>query len=157
MTDEQKKQFTLRISQANKSELVIILYDIFVAYAKDAISYSAPFNEKKYHSSVAKARDTVGELIASVNPVNKLATNYRSLYGYALRQLSAVDVNRDTKIIEQLISMMTSLKDAYQVVVEKDSSPAVMGNVQSVYAGLTYGKNTLTENLADTDNRGFFA
>ena len=33
-----------------------------------------------------------------------------------------------------------------------------MNNSQTVYAGLTYGKNVLTENMADQGaNRGMFA
>lgn len=157
MTKEQKQQFTLRISQANKSELVIILYDIFVAFADDAMASIDPFEESSFHTSIAKAKDTVSELIESVNPENVLAPNYRSLYGFALRQLTSVDINHNPEILKQLKGMILSLKEAYLSVSKEDHSPAVMGNVQEVYAGLTYGKSTLTENISGSDNRGFLA
>ena len=51
--------------------------------------------------------------------------------------------------------MVTSLRNTYELVSKKDTSPAVMGNVQNVYAGLTYGRDQLNENLENTDNRGF--
>ena len=36
MTDEKKQQFLLRISQANKTEMIVILYEMFLIYLKDA-------------------------------------------------------------------------------------------------------------------------
>lgn len=51
---------------------------------------------------------------------------------------------------------MSKLHDAYEKVGEQDTSGPIMENTQTVYAGLTYGKNTLTENLYDQgSNRGF--
>ena len=40
MTAEQKKEFTRKISQANSSELIVILYDIALVYVKESISLS---------------------------------------------------------------------------------------------------------------------
>ena len=36
MTDEAKKEFTLRISQANKSQMVVIIYEILLEHLQDA-------------------------------------------------------------------------------------------------------------------------
>ena len=36
MTDDLKQAFTLRISQANKSQMVVILYEMLLAYVQDA-------------------------------------------------------------------------------------------------------------------------
>ena len=36
MTKELKQQFTLRISQANKSQLVVILYEMMITYLDEA-------------------------------------------------------------------------------------------------------------------------
>lgn len=157
MTKEQKQEFTLRISQANKSGLVVILYDIFLAYLQDALDAVAEKNTEQYHVSVKKARDTIGELMHSLNSESSLSGNYASLYGFTLRQLTKADSSKDTKILRQLQTMVASLRETYEKVSKSDTEPAVMGNVQSVYAGLTYGKNNLTENLDQPGNRGFLA
>ncbi len=157
MTDEQKKQFTLRISQANKSELVIILYDMFGVFIGDALQSLEPPHEEAFQSGITKAKETVQELMASVNPDHNLATNYRSLYGFAQRRLTSAGINHDAAILIQLKNMMESLKKGYLPISKQDTSDAVMGNVQSVYAGLTYGKHTLNENIQTTNNRGFLA
>ena len=39
MTAEQKKEFTRKISQANSSELIVILYDIALVYVKESIRF----------------------------------------------------------------------------------------------------------------------
>ena len=36
MTKEMKQNYTLRISQANKSELVVIVYEMLLTYIEDA-------------------------------------------------------------------------------------------------------------------------
>ena len=36
MTKECKQQFTLRITQANKTEMIVILYEMLLVYLKDA-------------------------------------------------------------------------------------------------------------------------
>ena len=36
MTDEVRKNFTMRITQANQSGLVVILYEMYLAYLDDA-------------------------------------------------------------------------------------------------------------------------
>ena len=50
MTKEQKQEFTRRISQANKSGMIVILYDIFLAYIQDALDERD--NQSVYHASI---------------------------------------------------------------------------------------------------------
>ena len=52
---------------------------------------------------------------------------------------------------------MQSLHDSFEIISKQDTSGPVMGNTQTVYAGLTYGKTDLNVSLSDPDNRGFFA
>jgi flagellar protein FliS len=153
MTKEQKQEFTRRISQANKSVMIVILYDIFLAYIQDALDMRE--DSKMYHTSIRKAKDAIGQLLNSINPDNPLAGNYISLYGFILRQLARADSSKDQDILRQLQSMVASLRNTFEQVSQKDTSPAIMGNVETVYAGLTYGRDQLNENLENTDNRGF--
>ena len=52
--------------------------------------------------------------------------------------------------------MVEKLTIAYKQIEGQDETGPVMGNTQTVYAGLTYGKEDLMENIADpTANRGF--
>lgn len=153
MTNEQKQEFTRRISQANKSEMIVILYDIFLIYVRDALD--ADEKPELRHISINRAKDTIRELMNSINPESPLASNYRSLYTFILHQLAKTDASKDREILRQLQAMVTSLRNTYKKVSDMDHSPAVMGNVETVYAGLTYGRGQINENLQNADNRGF--
>lgn len=55
-------------------------------------------------------------------------------------------------------AVITRLRDAYREVAAQDESTPVMENSQEIYAGLTYGRDSLTENMAyESTNRGFRA
>ncbi|MBE5872027.1 MAG: flagellar protein FliS [Lachnospiraceae bacterium] len=153
MTNEQKQEFTRRVSQANRSEMIVILYDIFLVYVRDALD--AGEQTQLRHAGISRAKDTIRELMSSINSESPLASNYRSLYTFILHQLAKADASGDREILRQLQMMVTSLRNTYKKVSDMDKSPAVMGNVETVYAGLTYGRGQINENLQNADNRGF--
>ena len=54
------------------------------------------------------------------------------------------------------IKMLIELKESYEKIASQDTSSPVMENTQMVYAGLTYGKNSLNIDLSDQGiDRGF--
>ena len=53
--------------------------------------------------------------------------------------------------------ILTRLYKSFVEVAKKDESGQIMSNTQPVYAGITYGKYSLTENCMELDSqRGFF-
>ena len=57
--------------------------------------------------------------------------------------------------LQDIRKVIAPLCDAYRQIQDQNSSGPVMNNSQTVYAGLTYGRNQLTENMADQgSNRG---
>ena len=58
--------------------------------------------------------------------------------------------------IENIKTIVLKLEEAYKEAAKTDNSPAIMGNTQQVYAGLTYGRGTLNESMGNPlENRGF--
>ena len=158
MTKELKQQFTLRITQANKSELIVILYDMILAYVDEAKEAFTEQNRAAFHDAIRKIRGCNQELIASLNLEYEPAMNLLSLYIYVNRELVHADVRNDIEPLNHVVKVISGLKEVYEIVASKDTSGAVMQNAQTVYAGLTYGKGELTENMADQGlNRGFLA
>ena len=133
MTKEMKQNYTLRISQANKSELVVIVYEMLLTYIEDAKA----------------AHGCIRELMASLHMDYVLAGNLLSLYVYAVKLLSKAKLHNSTKELAEVEKMMRKLHDAYATVSKEDTSGSVMENTQTVYAGLTYGKNQLMESLGN--------
>ncbi|MCX4351599.1 MAG: flagellar export chaperone FliS [Lachnospiraceae bacterium] len=158
MTKELKQQYTLKITQANKTQLVVILYEMFLIYVEEAKCAHEKEDRKGFREGIRKSRGCLKELMASLHFEYEPAMNLLQLYLYVNRELARADIHNDTKELDHVKAVMTKLHEAYQKVSEQDTSQPVMVNTQTVYAGLTYGKHTLTENLSDQgSSRGFRA
>lgn len=158
MTSELKKEYTLRISQANKTQLIVILYEMFLIYADDAKKALLDEDNKRLQEEIGRARGCLKELMNSLNFDYPLAANLLSLYVYISRELVEASLHHNGESLEHAIYVIGELYHAYVRIADQDTSPAVMSNSQAVYAGLTYGKGQLTESMADQGaSRGFWA
>ncbi len=158
MTKELKKEYTLKISQANKTQLITILYEMLLIYAGEAKESHGREDRAGFREGIRKARGCVNELLASLNFQYGLAANFLQLYMYINRELAKAEVRNITEPLENIEKVVGQLHAAYEKLGEMDTSAPVMSNVQTVYAGLTYGRNSLTENLTDQGiDRGFRA
>ncbi len=158
MTREQKQEFTLRISQANPTEMVVILYDMLLAYVKDGQEALKEGEKTNFRAAVRRARGCVSELMNSLNLKYEPAPAMLGLYGFCVRRLAAAEAGNSKAPLKEIERVIIPLRDAYGKIADQNSAGPVMGNSQTVYAGLTYGRNSLTENMTDQGaNRGMFA
>ena len=158
MTDAKKQEFTLRISQANKSQLVVILYELFFFYIEEAEASFEEGNVTDYASELGKAHDCLNELIASLNMEQELAQSLLKFYFYVSARIGAAIGSRDPEILKDPKRLMMRHYEIYKADAVNDTSAPVMGHAQTVYAGLTYGKSDLNVNREDgSANRGFYA
>ena len=152
MTKECKQQFTLRITQANSTQLIVILYEMLLCYLEDG---EAAQNREELKEAVRKARGCVNELIQSLHLEYEPAPALMQLYLFCIRRLAACESRGDIQALADIKKVIQPLRDAYAQIEELNDGGPVMNNPQTVYAGLTYGKNTLTENMTDQGaNRG---
>ena len=158
MTKELKQQFTLKITQANKTQLIVILYEMLLAYVAEARNAHEKGNRAGFRDSIRKARGCLKELMASLHFEYEPAMNLLQLYLYANRELARADIYNRVEELSHVEMVVKKLHEVYASIGEQDTTAPVMENAQTVYVGLTYGKNDLTENLADQgSNRGFRA
>lgn len=158
MTDEQKQEFTRKISNANKTSMIVILYEMVLVYVGDAKKALKAQDKESLHREIQRAKACIKELQNSLNFENNLAVNYFEIYLYLRRELSRADVAGNITALDNVCDIVTELHETYLKISEADISKPVMENTQAVYAGLTYGKNSLNESLASQDvDRGFRA
>lgn len=156
MTREKKQELTLRISQANKTQMITILYEMVLLYIEEAQEASEKNDDAAFKTSIKKIRGCMNELTSSLNFEYELAQNLLQLYLYVNRELVQASIHSDSGRLENIRAVIQKLQEAYRQIEGQDTSKPVMGNAQTVYAGLTYGRNTLTENISDPyGNRGF--
>lgn len=158
MKKEDRQQFTLRITQANPTELVVILYEMLLCYLEDAESALEAGETAQFRDAVRKSRGCLNELLGSLDLRYEPAPALQRLYLFCIRRLARGEQRRDRELLAEIRRVIVPLRDAYRQIAAQNSAGPVMNNSQTVYAGLTYGRNTLTENMADQgSNRGILA
>lgn len=168
MTDELKQAFTLRISQANKSQMVVILYEMILAYVQDAEAAINAIHEKNeakqpilddkiaLKEAIRKARGCNCELMESLDLEYEVAGRLLSLYTYVNRELIMSEIRRSEENLEHVERVIKPLLKAYREVAKSDTDSPIMTNTQSVVVGLTYGPLSVSETVTGQEaNRGF--
>ena len=157
MTSEVKQQFTLRITQANSTELVVILYEMLLDYLQESEEALSASDKAAFHEGLRKTRSCLNELMSSLHMEYEPAPTLLQLYLFCLRRLAAGEAKGELQPLKEVEQVMRPLHDAYRQIAAQNNGGPIMGNSQTVYAGLTYGRSTLTENMADQGaNRGMF-
>lgn len=160
MKAESVKIFTRRITSANKSEIIVIIYDIIeenLALAKKAL---AEGDRETYRNEIKQAISFVKELLVSLDMNYEVSKNLASLYIYVSRCLNFALVSGKKEEIESAEKVLRKLGDSFREVAKTDESKPVMENTQRVYAGITYGRGLdLDETLVAPamESRGFRA
>lgn len=160
MKAESIKIFTRRITSANKSEIIVIIYDIIeenLALAKKAL---AEGDRETYRNEIKQAISFVKELLVSLDMNYEVSKNLASLYIYVSRCLNFALVSGKKEEIEAAEKVLRKLGDSFREVAKTDESKPVMENTQRVYAGITYGRGLdLDETLVAPamESRGFRA
>lgn len=158
MKAESVKIFTRRITSANKSEIIVIIYDIIeenLALAKKAL---AEGDGETYRNEIKQAISFVKELLVSLDMKYEVSKNLASLYIYVSRCLNFALVSGKKEEIKAAEKVLRKLGDSFREVAKTDESKPVMENTQRVYAGITYGRGLdLDETLVAPamESRGF--
>lgn len=156
MKREQIVDFTRRISQCNRGELVVIMYDIFFAYAKDANDAYKAEDWEAYKEALRRGQRAIEELISALDFQYDLAKDLYSIYVFCRNSLAKAMYKRNITDLKDAERLMGKLYDGFVHAAKEDTSAPLMRNTQQVYAGYTYGRENLTETCQDSDtSRGF--
>lgn len=156
MDKETKQMFTRRITQANGTQLVVILYEMLLVYLEDAQTAHCQQDSEEFCRNLQAARGCIGELRESLSFEYEIARNLFSIYCFADRTLAGDIAGGRAEQIDALQAIFTKLRDAFDTVSGMDTSAPLMDNIQDVYAGITYGRTDVNESLANYDaGRGF--
>ena len=151
-----KQIFTRRITQANRTQLVVILYDMILTYLKDAATAQEIGCEQEFKKDMQCARNCISELRGSLDFNYDLARNLFAIYAFADRELAHDMRGISAEQLVQITGMFQKLRDAYHTISKEDQSQPLMENAQDVYAGFTYNRTDVNESLLQYGTaRGF--
>ncbi len=157
MTNEQQQYFTRKITQANRSGLLLIKFEMLFAYFDDICEAYEKDEKEMLKASVRKADAVLKSFQATLDFNYELSPKLYALYDYHRRQLAKVLMKHSLAELETSRDMLNQLYKAFQEAAAQDDSRPLMQNAQQVYAGYTYGKHDLNESYDMQASRGFLA
>ncbi len=156
MTDEEKKVFSLRISQSNKTEIVVITYEIILNYIQSA---NVCFGENDFQGTVRNLQKTkhfINDLISNLDLKYAISYELLNLYRYSNKIIQNCIIKRNMDNMQVVEHIMSSLMKSFAEVAKQDTRGAAIQSGVKVIAGLTYGNNSkLNEVCYSFDKKGF--
>lgn len=155
MKDEIRLNFQRRLSQCNKGEMIVIMYDILFAYMDEAKEEHRSGNYTGYKEAIKQGQKTLDMLMNALDFHYDISKELYRLYVTSKNLLAKAIYQNRTDGIDEAEEIMRRLYVGFCEAAKSDNSAPLMQNVQKVYAGMTYGRSSLNENLMDNNNRGF--
>lgn len=157
MKDSLRQDFQRRLSQCNKGEMIVIMYDIVFAYLDEAKIEHENGNYEGYKEAVKKGQKSIEALIKGLDFSYEISKELHRLYVTSKNLLAKAIYQNRTDGIEEAEKILKRLYSSFCEAAKSDTSGPLMRNTQKVYAGMTYGKSSLNENFINDNNRGFLA
>lgn len=157
MKKELVQEYTLRITQASRSELIVIMYEIILNDLASARESYEKQDMQTYDRELLHAGRFLSELMGSLDYSVPLSYRLMSLYIFTNKELTMARIKKNPELLDGVEDVIEKLKAAFHKVSEEDTSGPVMQNTQQIYAGLTYGRGTLNEMYVNGNEarRGF--
>ena len=82
MKKDEIQTFSYRISQANKTQLIVIMYDMAIQYVSDAIenNYETQSEKDEYESDVVQVKRVVDSLVTSLDMQYEVSVQLYNIY-----------------------------------------------------------------------------
>lgn len=159
MTKDLIQAYTTRITQASKTELIVIIYEIILEDMKAAKLSYQDSDIESYTKELKHGQRFLNELMGTLNYKYNLSYALLRLYIFVNKTIITAIYKKAPDKLDEAEIVLEKLYNAFKEISKDDTSGPVMQNTQQLYAGLTYGKGVLNETFIDPQqqNRGFMA
>lgn len=155
MTREDVNVYSNRISNANPTQLIVIMYDMTIDYLKSSVRYLNEGSRSEFCNELKKAKRVINNLTGVLDMKYEISENLFSIYIFINNAIVRAYSRYETSEISRCVEMLEKLRKSFNEISSLDNSGKVMENTQQVYAGLTYSRNSLNETMSQDYNRGF--
>ncbi|MBN1064019.1 flagellar export chaperone FliS [Clostridium botulinum] len=105
---------TNSVNYASKDQLLLMLVDGAVKFAKIARQAIIDKNVKKAHENITKTEDIFTELRASLDTsAGEWAQNMFNVYGFINEKLFEANLKKDEKIMNEVIPLIEEIRDIW--------------------------------------------
>lgn len=115
----------IQVGTAGKEKLVAMLYNGAIVALQKAHKLLQARDYVEKGKAIFKAQDIVMELNLCLNEeCGTIATNLRRLYTYIYRCLSEANVKNDSQKIEEVLRLLSGLRDAWVIAATRATAEA---------------------------------
>ncbi|GBG07199.1 flagellar export chaperone FliS [Paenibacillus agaridevorans] len=119
------------VQTATPGQLIVMLYDGAIRFAKQAIS---EMEKKRYDAanrSFLKAQSIIHELIAALDSNIELSKNLHSIYEYMLHQLIQANIKKSSQPALEVIDYLQELRETWKQAIKMQAgNMAVSGEAR---------------------------
>lgn len=125
MQSPYKNYIKQEVEGATKGKLVLLLYDGAIKFMRVSIKAIEEKNIQEAHNNIMKAQNIIYELMSTLNmDVGDISRNLMRLYDFMIWQLIEANKEKSKEKVENVISLMASLREAWKEVVQKEEGTA---------------------------------
>lgn len=110
------------VQSANPGELVVMLYDGLVKFLKMSIVSLEDKDISGANNSLVRSQDIINYLNNTLDDRFELSKNLSALYDFMNRELVEANINKDTAKVNEVLDLVTELRDAWRQAVKLSNS-----------------------------------
>lgn len=159
MKKEKIQSYSARVAQANRTELLVIMYEIIQEELTTALECFEESDMKGFDIALKNGQKFLRELMGTLNYEYEISYQLMSLYKFVNKTIIEDRIRQQVDHLAECIGIVENIKKGYEEIIKEDTSGPLMENVQKLYAGLTYGKGSLNEISVNVNDgkRGLYA
>ena len=111
MTREQLKEYGMKVTQANGTELVKLTLELAAIYIGEA--EKSVSDENEFRNNIKKARAFIGHLITSLNMKYAISKELFNIYLYINNELHKAGIRKDITLLPRIKGITETLSEAF--------------------------------------------
>ncbi|AFS77337.1 flagellar protein FliS [Gottschalkia acidurici 9a] len=107
------------VTTASPEELTLMLYNGAIKFVNIAKIEMEAKNIERTNEAIVRSQDIIRELNGSLNMNYPISENLRTLYTFILEKLIDANIQKDIKIIEEILPIIEEMRDTWKLVIEE--------------------------------------
>lgn len=108
-----------KIMTASPAELTLMLYEGAIKFCNIALVGLEQGSIQKAHDNIMKTQHIIEEFQITLNHDYPIAKDFDEVYNYLIKRLREANLKKDTKILEEVLGHLRTMRDTWKEVMQK--------------------------------------
>lgn len=114
----------VKVTTSSPGQLLVMLYDGLLRFLREARSAMAARDRRRCGERISRSHAILAQLLATLDPSHnaQLCAHLQPLYVFCMQHLLRANVEQDPQKLDDLVRILTPLRDAWSTAVEQLAS-----------------------------------